>query len=650
MGGASSWFAILAICGFMTSVWLAGRLSRLIGVSSIVLEVAVGLVLGPGVGKLIPGELTECYDSRVVDCDTRKDHEKIARKGYEYCDLDAYIKADRYAPGATWANGPYNTGFWGTLQSVELDGTTFCIDKAFCGRRMLLSKRSDPEEDGAEGDGSIESSAPARMLAKKDKKGKLLDGEDYSGCLKASCELKLALDCATTPDIFTLVGHTGVAMMIFESGMHFDFEQAKVVGPWACAVAVLGTFLPLVTGCAMCMAFGFTFMEGMSAGTSLAPTSVGIALKLLHEAHALQLYFGQAVMTAAFVDDVLSLILFSVLFSLGDDIDIFTFMPLCGGLIFMAVSGIMCIKFWPSFIPFLLSKIPETKPDAKVTRHDEVMWIVMFALLLVYAEITHECGTHLWGCFIAGMSFAQHHPAHHIWVKQVKRVTCWFLRVFFACTLAWSIPIDDLFNIDSFWKGTLMGIGPCIATKVLCGPFMGDSRWVIGWAMVGRAEFAYFIGIMAKSMKMMPEKLFAILIWALLYATIFAPLVFRWVLVGYMAKQEAEEVDAAPTHCSSASKMGSSIHNESGHLPDLYEEKAEEKKLEEKKTSEKLRLDCLMKDDECSRLNKSLQEAQLKIDDLIMEVEKANSKEVLRPDSPRDGDKPVKRVVARTSI
>lgn len=36
-----------------------------------------------------------------------------------------------------------------------------------------------------------------------------------------------------------------------------------------------------------------------------------------------------------------------------------------------------------------------------------------------------------------------------------------------------------------------MGIGPCILTKVICAFFMGDARWVIGWAMVGRAEFAH---------------------------------------------------------------------------------------------------------------------------------------------------------------
>lgn len=112
-----------------------------------------------------------------------------------------------------------------------------------------------------------------------------------------------------------------------------------------------------------------------------------------------------------------------------------------------------------------------------------------------------------------------------------------------------------------------MAIGPCILTKVCCAPFMGSSRWVIGWAMVGRAEFAYFIAIMAKSLKMVDDKLFAILIWSLIYATIFAPLIFRKVLLRFM-----ENEDKAPPTLST---------HASGHLPDF---EAEELELEEQRT------------------------------------------------------------------
>ena len=140
---------------------------------------------------------------------------------------------------------------------------------------------------------------------------------------------------------------------------------------------------------------------------------VGIALKLLHEAGALSEYFGQAVMTAAFVDDVLSLVLFSVLFTVGEGDASFTdFIPLLLGILFMAITIPGAVLFWPRFLKWLFSKIPETNPDAKLTRHHEIMFIILMATLIVYGHITFLCGTHLWGCFIAGMSFATQHDAH----------------------------------------------------------------------------------------------------------------------------------------------------------------------------------------------------------------------------------------------
>ena len=101
--------------------------------------------------------------------------------------------------------------------------------------------------------------------------------------------------CGSFPDFFTLIGHAGVGLMIFESGMHFDFEKAKIVGPPAVCVAFLGTVLPLVVGSLLTVMFGRPLMpDGIAAGTALAPTSVGIALRLLGEAGVLQENFGQA--------------------------------------------------------------------------------------------------------------------------------------------------------------------------------------------------------------------------------------------------------------------------------------------------------------------------------------------------------------------
>lgn len=66
------------------------------------------------------------------------------------------------------------------------------------------------------------------------------------------------------------------------------------VGFRACCVAVLGTILPLVAGTLLTMAYQKPFFPmGVAAGTALAPTSVGIALRLLGEAGVLKEDFGQ---------------------------------------------------------------------------------------------------------------------------------------------------------------------------------------------------------------------------------------------------------------------------------------------------------------------------------------------------------------------
>jgi len=281
-------------------------------------------------------------------------------------------------------------------------------------------------------------------------------------------------------------------------------------------------------------------------GVALAPTSIGIALRLLTEAGVLKQHFGQAIITAAFVDDILSLVLFNILFSLKGDFDVVTVVvfPVVG-IAFMAIAMAAAVKFWPWMITdkILAAVPPKADPNAKVPRSDEVLFILMMVMLVCYATITHFLGTHLWGCFIAGMSFAclwPPHHAHHVWVKQTKRATGWMIRIFFACTVAFSIPIDQLISFEAFWKGSIMGIGPCVLSKVLCAPFMGPPRWVIGWAMVGRAEFAYLIAQMAFAAEMMDEATFSIVIWALLYATIFAPFVFRTMLNRYITSTQMD--------------------------------------------------------------------------------------------------------------
>ena len=107
-----------------------------------------------------------------------------------------------------------------------------------------------------------------------------------------------------------------------------------------------------------------------------------------------------------------------------------------------------------------------------------MFFFFMFVLLFVYATIAHYPGTHLWGYvgllwtatlqIIAGMFFAcfdPPHHAHHIWIKQMKRMTSRLIRIFFADTAAFPIPVTKLLSLEAFWKRSILGISRDICLR-----------------------------------------------------------------------------------------------------------------------------------------------------------------------------------------
>jgi hypothetical protein len=129
---------------------------------------------------------------------------------------------------------------------------------------------------------------------------------------------------------------------------------------------------------------------------------------------------------------------------------------------------------------------------------------MMFGLLIGYCFIANEIGSHLLGAFIAGISFCWMNEALELWHSQVKRIANWLIRLFFGATVAFSIPISIMMDGEAVWKGFLLGLGPCIVTKVLAGATTGDDKWVVGFAMVGRGEFAYLVAQTAQDTLLNP--------------------------------------------------------------------------------------------------------------------------------------------------
>eukprot|EP00413_Alexandrium_margalefii_P043842 CAMPEP_0204591650 /NCGR_PEP_ID=MMETSP0661-20131031/50484_1 /ASSEMBLY_ACC=CAM_ASM_000606 /TAXON_ID=109239 /ORGANISM="Alexandrium margalefi, Strain AMGDE01CS-322" /LENGTH=157 /DNA_ID=CAMNT_0051601791 /DNA_START=101 /DNA_END=570 /DNA_ORIENTATION=+ len=113
MGGASSYYAMLSICGFLSATWIASKFSRLLGVSSIVLEISAGVVFGPQVAGLMPKEYATCEHARHSECEPPANVLQLAQGGHDLgkhlskfnnadkCDIHLFLDDHHAAPAAT---------------------------------------------------------------------------------------------------------------------------------------------------------------------------------------------------------------------------------------------------------------------------------------------------------------------------------------------------------------------------------------------------------------------------------------------------------------------------------------------------------------------------------------------------------------------
>lgn len=109
----------------------------------------------------------------------------------------------------------------------------------------------------------------------------------------------------------------GVIVLLFEIGLHTDLRSLVGVGGVALMVALVGVALPFLFGYLVAHALGLGVVPAIVCGASLTATSIGISARVLSDLGALGTPEGQVVLGAAVIDDVVGLIILSVVSGLA---------------------------------------------------------------------------------------------------------------------------------------------------------------------------------------------------------------------------------------------------------------------------------------------------------------------------------------------
>ena len=122
--------------------------------------------------------------------------------------------------------------------------------------------------------------------------------------------------------------------------------------------------------------------------------------------------------------------------------------------------------------------------------------MLLFAATFVLVPVCDALGSsYLLGAFLSGLMFCTDHTIHAVWSHQIKRLLQWLLRVFFACTIGFALPITEFADPEVIKQGLVYCI--CMLGKIVTG-FFGRPRnrkefLTVGLSMSAWGEFAFII-------------------------------------------------------------------------------------------------------------------------------------------------------------
>ena len=337
-------------------------------------------------------------------------------------------------------------------------------------------------------------------------------------------------------EALVLIGEIGLIFLLIEAGIELDLEQVKQTGTRAMAIALVGSILPIVvgTGVVMLIDDDANFKSALAVGFSFAPTSLGVASSALASGDASDTPVGQLIIAACVLTDIIGLLLLSMFQVLVDDdaklIDYF--IPIFSSFGLLLLCGLAAIYFLSNWIQKLLPMIPKSQRNI-------AMFVGASAMCMGYMPMMYYSkASYLAGAFLVGFTFSLVEGAHEKFVHSTHSMMEWLLRIFFAATIGFQVPVKLLFTSKVILEGLCLW-ATCVLVKLLVtvfvprfsrgsqegfNPYMRDIL-VTGFSMTCRGELNFIIAAFALDRGVIEPKMYAAITFAVLLSAITSPFI-----------------------------------------------------------------------------------------------------------------------------
>ena len=337
------------------------------------------------------------------------------------------------------------------------------------------------------------------------------------------------LGFVTPSDVLSGMAEIGVIMLMFSAGLGTDMKELKETGVKATVIACFGVFIPLICGTVLYMCFyGFApigseaFFKALFIGTILTATSVSITVEALKELGVLSGTIGTTIMSAAIIDDVIGIIVLTVVISFKDpNADIISVI-LHTILFFVFAAGV-------GFIIYHIFKIVDRRYPH--TRRIPIMGMAL-AFILAYVADRYFSVADITGAYIAGVILSSLDDSSYISRKMDVNSYMIFGPVFF-CSIGLQTNVRNLdatiilFSIGFVIVGLLSKIIGCGGVSRIMGFDWSDSA-KIGVGMMTRGEVALIVAQRGLAAGMMGEAYFTAVILLIIVSSIATPVVLKF--------------------------------------------------------------------------------------------------------------------------
>ena len=330
-------------------------------------------------------------------------------------------------------------------------------------------------------------------------------------------------------DFLAKTAEIGVIMLMFNAGMDTELDELKKTGFASFVIAVIGVVVPLAGGAACYLLLEGdpsdtqNLLKAAFTGVVLSATSVSITVETLRELGRLKSRVGTAILGAAVIDDILGIVVLTVLTGFTDP----TVQPL---VVFARIGAF--------FVAVLVVVMVMHKVFAKMeqiwSHHRRLaIYAVAFALLMSYAAERFFGIADITGAYFAGIAMCTLPETR----DYVASKTCVMGYMIFSPLFFSSIGIKtELAGLTGqLILFALVLTLVAIASKVIgCGlgarlmGFQAYDAMGIGLGMVSRGEVALIVAQKGAQVGLLDARMFPPIVLVVIVTTLVTPVLLKF--------------------------------------------------------------------------------------------------------------------------